>query len=406
MMEERPTLFRLEPPIRKYDWGSHEFLARIRGAAFPTVDPEAELWIGAHDADPAVVPNEGPLNQLIAAEPDRFLGSLAKEKFGPHLPFLLKVLAIAKPLSLQVHPTIEQARAGFIEENDAGIAISSGDRTFVDDNHKPELVVAVSDFDALMGFREVQEIISFIKLLISRGAVRLSTRVLAPLQSSPDAAGLSGVLKSLLGQPDDLDFVAETVQAASQVAFGGGEYAASAGWFVKIAGFYPAHPDVIATLLLKLVHLTPGEAMYIAAGQVHSYLGGLVIEIMSSSDNVVRGGLTSKRVDVSAFLGMIDWTPGVIARLAGTVNGAVTTWTPPIDDFILTRISLGSALQGVQSLEVTAPMVLLALSHAAAVSRGEEAIKLEQGESMFAAPGSPISISGDATLWGGSCRVG
>lgn len=406
MMDERPTLFRLEPPIRKYDWGSHEFLARIRGAAFPTVDPEAELWIGAHDADPALVPNEGPLNQLIAADPDRFLGSLAKKKFGPHLPFLLKVLAIAKPLSLQVHPTLGQARAGFIEENDEGIAISSRDRTFVDDNHKPELVLAVSDFDALMGFREVQEIISFVKLLINCGAVRLSNRVLDPLQSSPDGAGLSAVLKSLLGQPDDSDFVAETVQAASQIALSGGEFATSADWFVKIAGFYPAHPDVIATLLLKLVHLTPGEAMYIAAGQVHCYLGGLVIEIMSSSDNVVRGGLTSKQVDVPAFLGMIDWTPGVIARLAGTVNGEVTTWTPPIDDFILTRISLGAASQDDQSVEVTAPMVLFAISQEAIVSRGVEELKLKQGESMFIAPGSPISMSGNATLWGGSCRVG
>jgi mannose-6-phosphate isomerase len=400
---ERPTLFRLEAPIRNYAWGSHESLALIRGATSPTLAPEAELWIGAHDADPAIVPNQGPLNELIANDPDRFLGLLSPRKFGLHLPFLLKVLAVARPLSLQVHPTLAQARAGFLEENEAGIA--NGDRTFVDDNHKPELVVAVSNFDALVGFREITEVTSFVELLIANGGHHLASRILNPLENAPDAHGLRCVLKSLVGQPDDISFVEETAQAAAQVAQEDGKFAASARWLVEISRLFPARPDVVATLLLNLVQLNPGDAIYVAPGQVHCYLGGLAMEIMASSDNVVRGGLTPKHVDVPSFLAMVDWAPGVISRIPGVIDGAVTTWAPPMDDFVLSRISL--AASGVlQMVEVAAPTVLFAISHAATISRGSEAIELKQGESLFVVPGSAISISGDATLWCGTCRVG
>jgi mannose-6-phosphate isomerase len=405
-MTESQTLFRLEAPVRNYAWGSHDSLARIRGAAFPTLEPEAELWIGAHAAAPALVPNEGPLNRLIADEPGRFLGVLAKEKYGPHLPFLLKVLAVARPLSLQVHPTLEEARAGFVKENELGVSISSSDRTFVDDNHKPELVVAVSDFDALVGFRDIEEVTSFVELLIAHGAAQLEPRILHPLQSAPNSRGLRAVVKGLVGQPDESSFVDQTAQAAAQIAASDGKFAASARWLVEIARLFPARPDVVATLLLNLVHLRPGDALYVAPGQVHCYLGGLAMEIMASSDNVVRGGLTPKRVDVPSFLAMVDWTPGALSRIAGVNDGAITTWTPPIDDFILSRISL-AVFKGVpQALFVEAPMVLFAISNGATITRGSEKVELVQGESLFVAPGSAISVSGDATLWCGSCGVG
>lgn len=402
MMVDRPTLFRLETPIRRYAWGSHDWLSQIRGATSPSSEPEAELWIGAHDADPAVVPNVGPLNQLIAEEPEHFLGSLAKEKYGRRLPFLLKVLAVGKPLSLQVHPTLEQARIGFLEETESGISISSSDRTFVDDSHKPELLVAVTDFDALVGFRDVDEAISLVELFIANGADRLTTRVLNLLVSAPNSHGLREAFEGLVGQPDDELLVEQTVRAARQVASSDGRFTEIARWLIEIGRLFPVRPDVVATLLLNLVQLTPGEALYVAPGQVHSYLGGLGIEIMSSSDNVVRGGLTPKHVDVPSFLSMIDWTPGAVHRIEGARDASTTTWTPPIDDFVLTRIE---ARGDSTSLEAKAPMVLFSIDRGATIERGDEKIELKQGESIFVAPGSPIAISGTATLWSGSCGI-
>ncbi len=400
-MKGEQSLFRLEVPIRKYAWGSHESLARIRGAAFPTADPEAELWIGAHDSDPARVPNLGPLNELIAAEPDRFLGERTNQKFGARLPFLLKLLAVEKPLSLQVHPTREQARLGFADENKTRIPIGSPDRTFIDENHKPELIVAISDFRALVGFRKVEEITRLAEEFVAYGATSLASRILAPLRAAPDKRGLHEVLKGLVGQPDDAAFVAQTVQAALGVSRGTGEFAATARWLIDVAGNYPVRPDVVVMLLLNLFQLSPGEAVYVAPGQVHAYLDGLTIEIMASSDNVLRGGLTAKHVDVPAFLAMVDCTPGSPSRFEGVVNGPITSWTPPIDDFLLRRIECGA---GYETLEVATPLVLFAISNSATISRGPEILELRQGESAFVAPGSPIVLAGGATLWGASCR--
>lgn len=402
VMAERPTLFRLENPIRRYAWGSHEWLAQIRGMASPTLEPEAELWIGAHDADPSLVLNEGPLNRLISDDPEHFLGSLVRKKFGQGLPFLLKVLAVAQPLSLQVHPTLEQAKAGYLEESEAGLSIHSNRRTFVDGNHKPELLVAVSDFYALVGFRAIDEIVSLVESLVTEGATGLATRILEPLEISPTDQGLRDVIKSLVGQPDEISLVEEVVGAAKKIESGKGRYAESAHWFIKIAQLFPTRPDVVATLLLNLVHLTPGDAIYVAPGQIHSYLGGLGIEIMSSSDNVVRGGLTPKHVDVPSFLSMVDWTPGVIHRIEGIAVDAITTWTPPTDDFVLSRID---CLGELDNLKVKAPLVLFALSNSAVISRGSEEIEIKQGDSVFVVPGSPIAISGVSTLWCGSCRI-
>jgi mannose-6-phosphate isomerase len=396
------TIFRLEPTIRHYSWGSHESLAMIRGLTFPTLEPEAELWIGAHDSDPALIADLGPLNQVIANDPKRFLGSLTMEKFGSRLPFLLKVLAIERPLSLQVHPNLDQARAGFADENRRGVEKTSSERTFVDDNHKPELVVAVSDFYAYMGFREIADLTALVELFVASGALCLSDRILNPLKNAAETQGLRDVLEGLLGQPNDAIFVEETIRAAEKIALSDSNYAASAKWLIKIGLLYPARPDVVASLLFNLVHLKPGVARYIAPGQVHAYLGGLVIEIMASSDNVVRGGLTPKRVDVPSFLSMIDWTRGNSFRSEGIESGQITTWTPPVDDFVLSRIKCSGILQWV---EVKAPLVLFAIAQGATVFRGAESLDLKQGDSIFVAPGSPISISGSATLWCGSSRV-
>lgn len=399
-MAERPTLFRLETPIRNYAWGSHELLAQIRGADAPTLEPEAELWIGAHDADPALALGQGPLNQAIADDPERFLGSSALARFGPRLPFLLKVLAVGKPLSLQVHPTLEQARVGYRKETEAGISLSSPNRTFVDENHKPELLVAVSDFHALVGIREPDDATTLARLLIANGAHRLASVVLAPILNTPTVVGLRQALQGLVGRPDDETLIEETVFAATRIASTDEEYASSARWFLKIAELFPTRPDVVATLLLNHVHLRPGQAIYVAPGQIHSYLGGLGIEIMSSSDNVVRGGLTPKRIDVSTFFSMVDWTQGANFRIEGAKDGATTTWNPPITGFRLSRIECQDEAIAVAS---DAPAIFFASHESAVLTRGSERHELKQGESIYAAPGSPILVSGSATLWCASC---
>lgn len=305
---------RLRNPIRDYAWGSHAALAEWMGRPHPTAQPEAELWLGAHPSAPSRVETDaGPVSLLewIARDPAAVLGPEVAARFGGELPFLLKVLAPAQALSLQTHPNAEQARAGFARENAAGLALDDPRRSYRDPNPKPELVCALGEFTVLCGFRHVAE--------IAEGLAGLG---LARLLRELDA-GLEAFFRGLLERPEAARrALAEEAASAARAHAGASPEAAE---MVELARLHPGDVGVLAPLLLNLVRLAPGEALFLPAGNLHAYLRGLAVELMANSDNVLRGGLTTKHVDVPELLATLRFREGPVEVLRPDVAGAYAT---------------------------------------------------------------------------------
>jgi mannose-6-phosphate isomerase len=352
--------------IRPYAWGSHSAIAEIQGRPTPAPGPEAELWIGAHPADPSRVAGTG-LDELLAAEPDRLLGPAVAERFGPRLPYLMKILAAEQPLSLQAHPTLEHARSRFAE----------GHGGYVDANHKPELLVALTPFDALCGFADPA---ASADLIESLGIAELAP-VVASLRTGPD--GLRDAVRTLLTWPAEER--AGLVKAA--VAAGTAPLAA------ELARFYPEDTGVLVALLLNHVRLEPGQAIWMPAGNLHAYLHGTGIEIMAASDNVLRGGLTPKHVDVDELLGVLRFE--VLAEPLhpeAAIAEGVRAWPVPVPDFLLLQVTPGV---GTVTLDVPGPRVVLAVGGTVRVDDGQSAVEITSGTAAFAgADAGPLRITG------------
>lgn len=391
-------------PVRGYDWGSRHALAHLQGRE-PTGAPEAELWMGSHPSGPSMVCTEDgqvSLGDLIAADPRTMLGQECSTRFGPRLPFLLKVLAVEQPLSIQVHPSSEQARAGFARQERDGVPLGARERTYVDTDAKPELLYAVTRFEALAGLRPRERAAHLLGLL---GTPRLAP-VLAELARergdlpwpSPgrDRPHRGGVLAlaTLAGWPveDRAAFVAEVAASAAiaraELAHGRPEYdrdgERALRWLLRLAEQYPRDTMVLAPLLLQLHRFQPGDTMFVPAGVPHGHLTGMAVEIMSCSDNVVRAGLTSKHVDVDELVSLLDpavapmldvpsWTSG---------GGAHTVWAPPVEEFWLARIDVdGDARLDARR---TGPQVVLCMRGEVSVCcGGTTSVRLTPGQSAF-----------------------
>lgn len=326
-------------PVMPYAWGSRTAIARIQGRPVPSPGPEAELWMGAHPLAPARLVRDGAsitLADLVARHGDRELGPAVTARFGARLPFLLKVLAADRPLSLQAHPTNAQARAGFDDEERRGVPRDAPHRNYKDAAHKPELILALTPFDALCGFRRVSQTLALFDTLAVPGLAP----VLAPLHAAPNGSGLAATLPALLSMAPDVagPLVEATVAACAMHA---GPFARECEWAVRISRLYPRDPGVLVALLLNLVHLEPGESIYLEAGHLHAYLEGVGIEIMASSDNVLRGGLTTKHVDVAELLNVLTFSDGPVPVLRPrAIDGVEDVFDTPAAEFRLSRIHL------------------------------------------------------------------
>jgi mannose-6-phosphate isomerase len=381
---------RLTNTVRPYAWGSVTALPTLLGEE-PTGEPQAELWMGAHPGAPSRTPR-GPLDRVIAEDPERELGEGTVAAFGPRLPFLLKVLAAAAPLSLQVHPDLDQAREGYADEERRGVPIDAAHRNYKDANHKPELICALTEFDGLCGFRDPAEAAALLE--------GLGVDSLKPyadlLRAHPEDAALREVLTAVLtADPEDMRrTVTETAAACARL---GGPYAPYAG----IAHHYPGDPGVIAALLLHHVRLQPGEALFLGAGVPHAYLDGLGVEIMANSDNVLRCGLTPKHVDVPELLRIVRFEagdPGVLRPEAGPDGEEV--YETPIDEFRLSRHVLA---EGAAPHDLSRPAPQILLCTAGTVRAGEE--DLTPGHSVFVPAGETVRVSGPGTLFRATVRV-
>ncbi len=383
------AISRLTPRIQAYAWGSTTAIPSLLGVE-PSGEPQAELWLGAHLAAPAVVDGDGTLADVVAADPQRSLGPEVARAYGGRLPFLLKVLAAAEPLSLQAHPSVAQAAEGFAREEAAGVPADDPRRVYRDENHKPELICALTPFSALCGFRDPR-----LSAALLEG---LDVPELAPVVEmlSAGAEGLRDAVTHLLGRAD-ASVVAEVAAACARPG-GDARFAAERRSAVRLAEHYPGDAGVVVALLLNLVELAPGEAIELPAGNLHSYLEGVGVEIMASSDNVLRGGLTPKHVDVDELLAVLDTTPMEVARLRPRlVTPGVEVWDSAAAEFRLTRLSpAGVELE----IEPHGPEIVLVTEGSLTVDDNEDRIDLARGQSVFVA-GSTLSyrVTGDGVAY-------
>jgi len=344
--------------IQPYAWGSSSALAQLRGAPFPTSAPEAELWMGAHPLAPSRLSVSGQtLESAIAEAPAACLGSAVQNEFGPRLPFLLKLLAAGTPLSLQAHPSIAQARQGFAADEAQGIALDAPHRNYKDQNHKPEILCALGEFWALCGFREVARTLELIDEL---GLPELLP-YRALLAAEPDETGIRKAFSSLMRAPAAEARRLSSATAAAcraRASQNGARFADELGWIARLGELYPDDIGVVSSLLLNLVRLASGEAVYLPAGNLHAYLGGTGVELMASSDNVLRGGLTPKHVNVPELLRVLDFQPLRVEPLRPVPRGDEHVYETPAREFCLSRFERG---EGSPSLDVaiTGPEIWL-----------------------------------------------
>jgi mannose-6-phosphate isomerase len=328
----------LDCRVMPYAWGSRTAIAAILGRP-PSREPEAELWMGAHPVAPSTVDRGGTLcslEEVVTRAPERELGEAVVRELGPRLPFLIKVLAAAQPLSLQAHPSAAQAREGFDDEERRGVPRDAPARNYKDPSHKPELLCALGPFEALAGFRPVDEALALFDAL---GSPELQP-ALEPLRSSPDASGLAATFRALMTMPRDACARAAlaVVRASHEL---GPAFARERELVLHLAQLHPGDVGVVSALLLQRVHLEPGDAIYLGAGGLHAYLEGTGIEIMASSDNVLRGGLTTKHVDVAELLRVLDFgaeAPRPLRPRAVDAHEAV--YETPAREFRLSRLVL------------------------------------------------------------------
>jgi mannose-6-phosphate isomerase len=384
---------------RPYAWGSTSAIASLLGRA-PSGEPEAELWLGAHAGSPSVIVDPSSvggattLAEWIAAAPELTLGRFAATG---RLPFLLKILAAAHPLSLQAHPTPEQARAGFARENALGIPLDAEHRNYKDAFAKPELIYALSDtFDALCGFRPLEEVRSLLEVLLELD-VRTEEPQPQPLENllarlSSDAA-LPEVFEWLISSGPGVPTLVSLVTRLAPLSTD-----PSLATTASLALEYPEDPGIVISLLLNRVTLSRGEALYLPAGNIHAYLDGLGVELMSASDNVLRGGLTPKHIDVPELLGVLDFTPVSVPYLrASSLGSGVEVFRPGVPDFVLVRVS-GDLVraEGVRAETVLADETVLVEAVQAGAVRAEYALT---------GPGIAICTAGEFRIGGGASSV-
>lgn len=389
--------------IQPYAWGSRTALAELRGEPGPTATPEAELWIGAHPLLPSRLAETGQsLPAAISSAPENYLGAQVLSEHGAKLPFLLKVLAAATPLSLQAHPSLAQAVAGFAADEAAGIELSAPERNYKDPNHKPELLCALGEFWALCGFREVPETIELFDEL-SLGEL-WSYR--AMLSAQPNENGISKVFSGLMQAPLPTQRkLAELTTAACQaLAPESTHFADELSWAARIGELYPGDVGVVSALLLNLVRLEPGEAVYLPAGNLHAYLGGTGVEIMASSDNVLRGGLTPKHVNVTELLRVLDFRPLQLEPLRAVTHGDEHTFETPAREFRLSYFDVtpdSHGGDGLVSIGIDGPEIWLVTSGECLLEAATSAAqRLTQGQSAFvSADTGELRLSGRGRIF-------
>lgn len=373
-------MLRINAAVQAYDWGSPTAVPTFLGVE-PSGQPVAELWFGTHPLGTSTVDAEA--SQGADAAPPL-------TDVVPDLPFMLKVLAPAEPLSIQVHPALEVAAAGFDAEEAAGVDLASPSRDYKDALHKPEMVYALSAFDTLVGLRPASEVVALLEPLDTPVA-----RTLLAQAASETSGDASDLVAFLLTDPPDRAHVDAFVDACVRAREAGHDVGRGYLSVIEAAQVHPGDPGIVVTLLLKRTTLEPGEAAFIGPGLVHAHLSGLCLEVMTASDNVFRGGLTTKRVNAEGFLGSLDADYTDDPAVTPRAHGAATQIYAPDGDLFALSITTGDEVE----LPGSGSRILLCLDGEVDVaSASGDRVHLTQGQALYAAPGDgALSVTGGVT---------
>jgi len=373
--------------VQNYAWGSKTALTELYGIANPDNLPMAELWMGAHPKSSSKITDASgqvrSLRDVIDADKAALLGKNVADRFG-ELPFLFKVLCADNPLSIQVHPNKKASEEGFAKENAAGIPLDAAERNYKDPNHKPELVFALTPFLAMNAFREFSDIVSLLQ------PVSGAHTSIAHFLQEPSAERLSQLFASLLNMQGEEKSRALAVLKAALNSQQGEPWET----IRFIAQFYPDDSGLFSPLLLNVVKLNPGDAMFLFAETPHAYLQGVALEVMANSDNVLRAGLTPKYIDIPELVANVKFTPKPAAELLTqpAKNGSELDFPIPVDDFAFSLHDLSTA--GADVAQQSAA-ILFCVEGEAVLRKGEQQLVLKPGESAFvSANDSPVNLSG------------
>ncbi len=405
----------LRNAVRPYAWGSRTAIPELLGGPVPAPHPQAELWLGAHPADPSVLMHadgaQTSLLEALRADPYRHLGTRCAQRWSGQLPFLLKVLAAEEPLSLQAHPSAAQAAEGFAREEGRGVPRDAPERNYVDPSHKPELICALTELQALAGFRDPLRTVELLEAL----DVPALDPYRAMLAAEPNADGLRTLFTTWITMPEaamkavlpgTLDACVallrrDGVCGSSHTppddfrgdfrAPRGGDFRAECRVVLELAETYPGDVGVLAALLLNHVVLASGEAMYLPAGNLHTYLRGTGVEISANSDNVLRGGLTSKHIDVPELLRVLDFSHGALPVQRGEPVGPnETAYRTLAEEFQLTRLEWADGESTPACLHSRWPQILLCTRGSAQLhSLDGDSVTVRRGGSVWLAAEDP-----------------
>lgn len=381
---------KLNNSLQNYAWGSKTALTELYGIENPQGLPMAELWMGAHPKSPSTVEVNGEarsLREVIDADKAATLGKAVAERFG-ELPFLFKVLCADQPLSIQVHPSKAAAEQGFARENAAGIPLSAAERNYKDANHKPELVYALTPFQAMNGFRELHEIVSLLE------PVAGAHPQIAHFLENANEANLAKLFATLLSLQDEAKSRAIGVLKSALNAREGEPWQT----IKSIAIDYPDDSGLFSPLLLNVITLQPGEAMFLFAETPHAYLKGVALEVMANSDNVLRAGLTPKFIDIPELLANLKFQAKPAATLLTQPqrDGETLNFPIPVEDFAFAIHGLSAAPQ---ALAQNSAALLFCIEGQAVIEKSGQQLVLKPGESCFvAANESPVNAAGTGRL--------
>ncbi len=388
-MFKRPL--KLRNKIQKYDWGSRSAIQSIVGIS--ESGPVAELWMGAHPKAPSEVKIDGrwmSLDKLILEDPVSILGKKVAERFR-ELPFLFKIIAAERPLSIQVHPDKRQAEEGFKKEEREGIPISAPNRNYKDRNHKPELLCAISRFEALKGFKNPKEIL----YLLEKAVPKSLKEEISFFKEDPEKR-LKDLFVSIMKMDERRKdaVISELVENAEKYKGSEEEYSL----VLKLNELFPNDIGIISPLFLKRFILKESEAIYIPPGELHAYIEGVGIELMANSDNVLRGGLTHKHVDIEELLKVVNFRPVSQDIINPVQKGPEKIYVTPAEEFQLSSIDLKKGRW--MSEKERSAEIIIAVKGKGYISVEDELIEIKKGESYLIPSSMPqYELKGDALIY-------
>ncbi|AEJ19845.1 mannose-6-phosphate isomerase, class I [Gracilinema caldarium] len=405
--KKKPNFYLLKNPIQRYAWGSKHWIQDLLDLSEQDRQgPMAELWMGAHSRSPSIAftdETEQPLDKLIQEHPVHFLGDTIAHDFSS-LPYLFKILAAASPLSIQAHPDKQQAEQGFAREAKAGIPLSAENRNYKDSNHKPEIICAISPFTAMCGFRTQAEIAELLSLL---DVTELEQSLVAIQQIDRKEAYRDFLLSLFLLPQQTRERITKHIQAKlPKLEQKHPRYAKEWELINLFCTLYPGDSAIISPLYLNVLSLNPGEAIFLPAGVLHAYIHGFGVELMANSDNVLRGGLTPKHIDIKELLNIIrfeSFKPAVLS--AQKTQQGYHIYPSQVREFSLFHVAV--TMDKAQQLMPGTPIILIVLDGCVSIGTEQEKKTLQKGMSVFLpAEREQLILEGSAHIFGATTGEG